>query len=133
LSRIDSEPIIKSESEEVKKKKEALFILADKFREAAKEKRKHLREEGFKVVVTGKGGAGKTTISALLARILARRGYRVLAVDEDPQVNLPNALGLPKEVADKIAPLSRNVDYIEEKTGAQPGEEWGVFLIVNVV
>ncbi len=131
MPKLDSEPIIKPEDKETKKKKEALFALADRLREAAKEKRKHIKEEGFKVVVTGKGGAGKTTISALLARILARRGYRVLAVDEDPQINLPNALGLPKEVADKIVPLSRNVDYIEEKTGARPGEEWGVFLIVN--
>ncbi|BEP18371.1 hypothetical protein PYJP_17230 [Pyrofollis japonicus] len=131
MNRIDSEPIIKPETKEEKKKKEALFKLADKFREAARERRKYLREEGFKVVVTGKGGAGKTTTAALLARILARRGYKVLAIDEDPQINLPNALGLPKEVADKIVPLSRNVDYIEEKTGARPGEEWGVFLIVN--
>lgn len=124
-------PVIEPETEEYKRRKKALFEFADRLREAAKERRKTMKEEGFKVVVTGKGGAGKTTIAALLARILARRGYRVLAVDEDPQINLPNALGLDKETADKIIPLSRNIDYIEEKTGARPGEEWGVFLIVN--
>ena len=35
----------------------------------------------MKVAVSGKGGTGKTTIAATLARCLARRGYRVLAID----------------------------------------------------
>jgi len=36
----------------------------------------------MRIAVAGKGGAGKTTIAATLARVLARRGYRVHALDE---------------------------------------------------
>ncbi len=105
------------------------FDLANKIKEAAK--KGTMKEEGFRVVVTGKGGAGKTTITAILARLFARKGYKVLAVDEDPQMNLPFALGLPPEEASKIVPLSKNADYIEEKVGARPGEGWGIYLRLN--
>ena len=89
------------------------FDLASKMKEAAK--KGTVKEEGFRVVITGKGGAGKTTITAILARLFARKGYKVLAVDEDPQMNLPFALGLPPEEASEIVPLSKNAGYIEEK------------------
>jgi len=48
----------------------------------------------MKVVVGGKGGAGKTTVAAVLARILAQRGTTVIALDGDPNPNLGIALGL---------------------------------------
>lgn len=51
----------------------------------------------MKIVVTGKGGAGKTTVAAILARTLARRGREVVAVDADPNPNLGIALGLGAE------------------------------------
>jgi len=38
--------------------------------------------------VAGKGGVGKTTISAVLARSLALRGHRVVAIDCDSDPNL---------------------------------------------
>jgi CO dehydrogenase maturation factor len=102
---------------------------------AAKSIRAHSNGDGdpaqFRVVVTGKGGVGKTTLTALLARSLARRDYTVLALDADPQMNLPYALGLPLEEARGLVPLSRNADYVEEKTGARPGESWGGFLRLN--
>lgn len=87
--------------------------------------------DGFRVVVCGKGGVGKTTITALLARRLARRGKSVLAVDEDPQQNLAFSLGYPLEAAGDLVPLSRNLDYVEEKVGARPGEGWGMMLALN--
>ncbi len=89
------------------------------------------KDEGFKVVITGKGGAGKTTITAFLARLFAKKGYKVLAVDEDPQMNLPFAIGISPDEAASITPLSRNLDYIEEKTGAKPGSGWGLLLRLN--
>lgn len=49
--------------------------------------------------MAGKGGAGKTTISATLARIAARRGMAVVAIDADSNPNLATALG-----ADPAAP-----------------------------
>lgn len=44
-------------------------------------------------VVNGKGGVGKTSITANLAGLFAAAGYRVLAIDMDPQGNLGNDLG----------------------------------------
>lgn len=42
-----------------------------------------------------KGGVGKTTIAAHVAAILARRGYKVIAIDLDPQNALRLHLGVP--------------------------------------
>ena len=47
----------------------------------------------MKIAVTGKGGVGKTTISAVLARLYAEEGKKVFAVDVDPDANLGLALG----------------------------------------
>lgn len=82
-------------------------------------------------MITGKGGAGKTTSAAILAHLFARKGYRVLAVDGDPQMNLPFALGVAEERAARIVPLAGNLEYIEEKTGARPGAGWGLMLRLN--
>lgn len=45
------------------------------------------------LAVTGKGGAGKTTFTAILAKLLASEGANLLAVDADPPVSLTYALG----------------------------------------
>ena len=51
-------------------------------------------EDGLvKIAFVGKGGAGKTTLTALFARHLAARGRTVLAVDADINQNLAAALG----------------------------------------
>ena len=81
--------------------------------------------------MTGKGGVGKTTLTAMLARRMSRRGYRVLALDADPQMNLPYALGFVPEEVRRLVPLSENNDYVEEKTGVRPGEGWGLFFRLN--
>ncbi len=79
----------------------------------------------MKVAVAGKGGVGKTTIAGTLSRLLARDGYRVLAIDADPARNLPSAIGVPKEVASKIVSISENTDLIRERTGLGLGEASG--------
>lgn len=63
----------------------------------------------MKIGVVGKGGVGKTTISALLARALAARGRRVLAVDTDSNPNLGLSLGLDARQTDAIATVPRSV------------------------
>ena len=47
------------------------------------------------LVVTGKGGVGKTAVSAVLGRTFAERGKRVLVVEVDPRENLHQMLGVP--------------------------------------
>lgn len=79
----------------------------------------------MKILVAGKGGVGKTTISALLAHILADKGYNILALDTDSVPNLAQSIGIPFEEALEIVPLSRNEKLAEERTGAKPGEGWG--------
>jgi CO dehydrogenase maturation factor len=51
------------------------------------------------VALAGKGGAGKTTISATLSRVLARAGRRVVAIDADSNPNLAVALGVREQAA----------------------------------
>ena len=61
----------------------------------------------MKIAVCGKGGSGKTTITATLTRLLARRGVPVLAIDGDPNPNLIQALGVGPGVEAEAVP--RNV------------------------
>jgi chromosome partitioning protein len=49
-------------------------------------------------VMNFKGGSGKTTTSAHLAQYLALRGYRVLAIDLDPQASLSALYGHQPEL-----------------------------------
>jgi CO dehydrogenase maturation factor len=65
----------------------------------------------MKIAVSGKGGVGKTTLSAILAHIFAKEGYRVTAIDCDTAMNLPSALGIRK----KLKPLSELREIIEER------------------
>jgi len=46
----------------------------------------------MKIAVTGKGGVGKTTIAAALCFAFAEKGYKVVAIDADPDANLASAL-----------------------------------------
>ncbi len=71
----------------------------------------------IRIVVTGKGGVGKTTVAALLALCFARAGRSVLAVDGDPQQNLAATLGLLPGPLESIVPISEEKAYLEEKLG----------------
>lgn len=72
----------------------------------------------MKIAVTGKGGVGKTTFAATLARLYAAEGRKVLAADVDPDANLGLALGFDEETLDSIIPISRMRKLVEERTGA---------------
>ncbi|MGH2840115.1 MAG: AAA family ATPase, partial [Solirubrobacteraceae bacterium] len=48
----------------------------------------------MKLAIAGKGGSGKTSISGTMARLLARSGHNVLAIDGDSNPNLALTLGI---------------------------------------
>ncbi len=82
----------------------------------------------MKLAVSGKGGVGKTTFSALLIRALADQGKKVLAIDADPDANLAQALGVDKDA--EITPISEMKAIIEERTEAKVGT-MGSFFKLN--
>jgi CO dehydrogenase maturation factor len=83
----------------------------------------------MKLAITGKGGTGKTTIAALLAESYVKEGKKVLAVDCDPSWGLPQALGCPGELRDKITPISEMKELIKERTGADPDSFGSMFKL----
>jgi CO dehydrogenase maturation factor len=83
----------------------------------------------MKLAITGKGGVGKTTLTALLAQVYADQGREVLAVDADPSPCLAGALGFPDELRAKLSPIAEMDALIEERTGAKPGTVGGFFTL----
>lgn len=71
----------------------------------------------MKIAVSGKGGVGKTTVSANLAKLFAQNGFRVIAVDADPDSSLGFALGIGDDVLRDLKPIVEKQDLIREKTG----------------
>lgn len=72
----------------------------------------------MKIAITGKGGVGKTTLVASLALLYSRQGYKVLAIDADPDANLASGLGIAD--TSSIRAVSELKDLILERTKAGP-------------
>ena len=83
----------------------------------------------MKIAITGKGGVGKSTLSAALALLLTDSGNKVLAIDADPDANLAGALGVPPEIQDAIVPVSKQTELIEERTGAKVNQYGQMFKL----
>lgn len=84
----------------------------------------------MKIAVSGKGGVGKTTFAAILARLYAEEGRKVLTADVDPDSNLGLALGFTQEELDSITPVSKMRELIAERT-ASGGDGLGKFFKIN--
>ncbi len=82
----------------------------------------------MKIAVSGKGGVGKTTLTASLAKLLTDDGRKVIAIDADPDTNLAAALGVKD--ADKIIPLVELKELVRERTGST-SDEFGKFFKLN--
>lgn len=103
----------------------------------------------MRIALTGKGGSGKTTLAATLARTFARRGYRVNALDGDPNPNLATAIGItdndvarlrrvPREAIlddrDKAAPhLSRPFEEVLAEYGVTGPDAIGVLTMTGLL
>lgn len=70
----------------------------------------------MKIAISGKGGVGKTTLSALLGYLYSQDKNKVLLVDADPTGNLASALGYTKS---NIIPISEMKELIEERTASK--------------
>ncbi|HUT75050.1 MAG TPA: P-loop NTPase [Armatimonadota bacterium] len=82
----------------------------------------------MKIAVAGKGGVGKTTLTAALAHAFARQGRAVMAVDADPNNCLGPALGFPDELVAAITPICEMRELLCERAGTSQG---GGFFAIN--
>ena len=76
----------------------------------------------MKVAVVGKGGSGKTTTSAVVARVLARRGLHVVGLDCDTNPNLGISLGLGDEGTERLVSMREELDAGETEHAASWNE-----------
>ncbi len=82
----------------------------------------------MKLAIVGKGGVGKTTLSAALSRHFANQRHAVVAVDADPDGNLAAALGVPEDLAPE--PITGMRELILERTEAKD-EGGGLMFKLN--
>lgn len=85
----------------------------------------------MKIAIAGKGGTGKTTIVGTLARVLARQGRRVLAIDADSSPNLGLTLGLTREQTAALTPLPRTL--LEERVDAAGEKTMGLRVSTDAI
>jgi CO dehydrogenase maturation factor len=79
----------------------------------------------MKIAVSGKGGVGKTTIAANLAKYFRNRGCKVFAIDADPDSSLGLALGIAAAELETIRPVIELSEIIAKTAGD------GAFYMLN--
>jgi len=88
---------------------------------------------GYIIAVAGKGGTGKTTISALLVRIIKdKKQASILAIDADPNSNLAESLGvkIDKTIADVLDAIAVNPDIVPN---GMPKDRYIEYQIQNII
>jgi CO dehydrogenase maturation factor len=77
----------------------------------------------MRIAVAGKGGSGKTTIAGTLARLLARKGLPVVAIDGDTNPNLAQSLGVMAGTSEELVALPGDLLVRKEDPNADPPSE----------
>ena len=75
------------------------------------------------ILVTGKGGVGKTTVSAATALVAADLGYRTLVMSTDPAHSLGDAFDAP--LGDQPTPIVERLDGQQIDSQQRLEEAWG--------
>ncbi len=83
----------------------------------------------MKIAITGKGGAGKTTICAGLALTIKEKGNKVITIDCDPDMNLGLTLGFPDY--EKIIPVCEMKELIAQRTEVESLDKPTTFFKLN--
>lgn len=73
----------------------------------------------MKIAISGKGGVGKTTITAILASQLKEQEQEVLVIDADPSPHLARTLGI--EDPEKATPIAEMTSLLAERAGKVEG------------
>lgn len=73
----------------------------------------------MKIAISGKGGVGKTTLTAILATELKNQEREVLVIDADPSPHLARTLGI--ENPEKITPIAEMTSLLAERAGKVEG------------
>ncbi|MGC9021867.1 MAG: ArsA-related P-loop ATPase, partial [Dissulfurimicrobium sp.] len=68
----------------------------------------------MKIAISGKGGVGKTTVSAFIIKALAEMGREVLAIDADPSPHLARVLGF--KGANAVTPIAEMRELLQERS-----------------
>lgn len=91
-------------------------------------------KKAFVVAVSGKGGVGKTTISALMLKYIADNfpNKSVLVVDGDPASNIPEVLGFEMDINKTISKVTYNLKQKIEKSELPPGYDKNLALQAEI-
>jgi anion-transporting ArsA/GET3 family ATPase len=80
------------------------------------------------ILVAGKGGVGRTTVSAALAQAAAARGRRVLLAQMDSPERLTRMLGSPVPVGPEVVSVATGLDAVN-MTPKSALHEYGVMVL----
>ncbi len=82
----------------------------------------------MRVAVTGKGGSGKTTTSAIVARVFGRHGLAVVALDCDTNPNLGISLGVGSVETERLLAMRETLDDESDDGGGDHAPGWDDLL-----
>jgi anion-transporting ArsA/GET3 family ATPase len=88
---------------------------------------KHLLDQRF-LVLAGKGGVGRTTVAAALARVATRLGKRVLLAQTNAPERLGRLLGAKTTIGPVVTPIDERLSAVN-MTPKQSLHEYGVMLL----